>query len=303
MDPENKEMNFVRKSSNPFLSPQADTFYAEGATTADVVEFQQKILLFFGGLSANHERIGLASVDKDSFNGRTWTRWLSEPIVDIGDSNDFDSLHVTDPASVVANGQIYLYYSGLGQGEDTIGLTISEDGRVFNKMSSGSIILGRAPEIVLYNGRFYLFFVRENPLGGYSIYLNVSDDGIYFPDMESRIVLSPTLDSWDGYSITTPRIIKTDDHFMMIYAGDDQSQDQPKSFGLAFSQDLENWSRYDSNPVFTRGEPGSWDDRAIWFGTPYIYQGRIFMLYEGCQKPISHEAPRSHIGIAEMVSI
>jgi hypothetical protein len=299
----NNDKKFVRISSIPLLSPLSGTFYAEGATTADVLEFQQEILMFFGGLSAKHERIGLASVEKDSFEGTSWTKWFSMPIVDIGDSSDFDSLHVTDPASVVVNNQIYLYYSGIGKGEDAIGLSISDNGRVFFKSIFCPVIRGRAPEIVLYNGRFYLFFVRENSLGGYSIYLNVSDDGILFSGAESRIVLTPTPGSWDGYSITTPRIIKTDDLFMMIYAGDNQTRDQPKSFGLAYSEDLENWSKYGNNPVFTRGKPGSWDDQAIWFGTPYICQGRTLMLYEGCQKPRGHEAPLSQIGIAEMAMV
>ena len=299
----NSHLKFVRKSAHPLLSPQAGTFYAEGATTADVLEFQQEILLLFGGMSADHERIGLASVEKDSFDGTNWTRWFSKPVLDIGNPGDFDSLHVTDPATIVANGQIHLYYSGLGQGEDAIGLAVSEDGRVFNKISPAPVIGGRAPEIVLYNDCFYLFFVRANPLGGYSIYLNVSEDGTHFSERESKIVLSPKPNSWDGYSITTPRILKTDDHFMMIYAGDDQSQDQPKSFGVAFSQDLVNWSRYDRGPVFTRGQPGSWDEEAIWFGTPYTYKDRIFMLYEGCQNPVGHEAPLSQVGIAELVSI
>jgi len=299
----NKDTKFVRVTSFPFLTPQAGTFYAEGATTADVLEFQHEILMFFGGLSAKHERIGMASVEKDSFDGTTWTQWFSVPIVDIGDSSDFDSLHVTDPASVVVNNKIYLYYSGIGKGEDAIGLSISENGRVFTKSIFCPVIRGRAPEIVLYNGRFYLFFVREDGLGGYSIYSNVSDDGIHFSDAESRIVLAPTPDSWDGYSITTPRILKTDDHFMMIYAGDNRTRDQPKSFGLAFSEDLENWSKYSNNPVFTRGKPGNWDDQAIWFGTPYICHGRMLMLYEGCQKPIGHEEPLSQIGIAEMAMV
>ena len=106
MGTNNKNTKFVRVTSFPFLTPQAGTFYAEGATTTDVLEFQHEILMFFGGLSAKHERIGMASVEKYSFDGTAWTQWFSIPIVDIGVSGDFDSLHVTDPASVVVNNKI-----------------------------------------------------------------------------------------------------------------------------------------------------------------------------------------------------
>jgi predicted GH43/DUF377 family glycosyl hydrolase len=293
-------LRFIRLAPDPFLAVQAGTFYAEGATTADVLEFRQEMLLFFGGLSGMHERIGLAASDRQSFDGRTWTHWFPEPIVDTGAPNDFDALHVTDPASTVVDGKIYLYYSGIGRGTDSIGLAISSDGRVFEKLGSGSVMPGRAPEIVVHDGRFYLFFVRENGKGGYSICLNVSKDGLHFSEAESCVVLSPTVDSWDCHSVTTPRILKSGGRFMMVYAGDDRTKDEPKQFGLAFSEDLRSWSKYGGNPVFACGQKGSWDEEAIWFGTPYAHEGQIFMLYEGCRRRSSNSLAVSQIGLAKL---
>lgn len=302
MDAETTDIKFIRAKSNPFLSPQTGTFYADGATTADVLDFKKECLLFFGGLSNKHERIGLATVKKDTFDGTTWNRPLSNPIVDIGGSGDFDSFHVTDPASVAVNDKIHLYYSGLGEGEDAIGLALSDNGRKFEKSSVNPVLAGRAPEIVRHNGRFYLFFVKTNLNGGYSVYLNTSDDGIHFSATDSKIALAPKPDAWDSYSITTPRICKKDDTFMMIYAGDSQTKDQPRSFGLAVSKNLESWSRFGNNPVFSCGKAGSWDDKAIWFGTPYIYRARVLMLYEGCQQTLGCDEPLSQIGIAELIT-
>jgi hypothetical protein len=294
-------LKFIRLSSQQFLSVRADTFYAEGATTADVLEFRREVLLFFGGLSGNHERIGLAAADRQTFDGRTWTRWYPEPIVDTGGRNDFDALHVTDPAATVADGEIYLYYSGIGRGTDAIGLAVSTDGRIFKKLGTGSVLSGRAPEIVVHDGRFHLFYVQDDGKGGYSICLSVSKDGIHFSEADSKLVLSPTTNSWDGRSVTTPRILKTGDRFMMVYAGDDRTKDKPKQFGLAFSEDLRSWSKYSGNPVFARGPKGGWDDEAIWFGTPYIHKGHIYMLYEGCRQQPNNNQEVSQIGLAEMV--
>jgi predicted GH43/DUF377 family glycosyl hydrolase len=258
------------------------------------------VLLFFGGLSAQHERIGLAVADRESFDGKTWAHRYPEPVVETGGEADFDAIHVTDPASTVVDGKIYLYYSGIGRGRDSIGLTISSDGRKFEKLSTGSLIEGRAPEIVVLDSRFHLFYVRENEKGGYSICLSVSNDGMNFSKAESRVVLSPSESSWDCHSVTTPRILKTGARFMMIYAGDDRTKDEPKRFGMAFSEDLLTWSKYRCNPVFTRGRKGCWDDKAIWFGTPYIYEGHIYMLYEGCRQRSSDNLPVSQIGLAMM---
>jgi hypothetical protein len=285
-------------STEPFLPVRDGTFYAEGSTAADVLEFRQDVFLFFGGLSAKHERIGLAVASRDSFDGTTWTRWFPKPVVDTGGRDDFDALHVTDPASTVVNGKIYLYYSGIGSGADAIGLAICSDGRKFEKLSAGSVIEGRAPEIVVHEGGFHLFFVRENNKGGYSICENVSSDGTRFSEADSQVVLSPTPETWDCRSVTTPRILKTGNQFMMIYAGDDRTKDEPKQFGLAFSRDLRHWTKYRGNPVFARGEKGSWDDEAIWFGTPYTHEGKIYMLYEGCRR--RDNLVVSQIGLARM---
>jgi hypothetical protein len=69
----------------------------------------------------------------------------------------------------------------------------------------------------------------------------------------------------------------------MIFSGlsKNDEKDIPKAFGLARSQDLIHWEKYPHNPVFQIGVPGSWDDGAIWFGTPFSIGQYLYMIYEG----------------------
>ena len=85
------------------------------------------------------------------------------------------------------------------------------------------------------------------------------------------------------------------DYFFMLYAGDNETKDDPKHFGLAYSADLMNWVKYDANPVFSRGSKSSWDDRAIWFGTPFSYKDQVYLVYEGSSIA---QPEKSEIGLA-----
>lgn len=290
-----KDLKFVRCSDKPCISNQKGSFYQDSATTADLLNYGDKILNYFGGLSDNHERIGLMWVTKDRFDGFTWDEIFEKPIIDVGPKNSFDCNHVTDPASILVDGKVYLYYSGLGNGEDSIGLAISDDGFSFVKYNK-PILKGRAPEIIFHKNKFYLFYVLPNENKGYTIHLACSTDGVHFEP--NGAVFSPKPGGWDGYSVTTPRIIKVNDRFFMVYAADNQTCDFPKNFGLAFSDDLYNWTRYEKNPVFSRGSFGSWDDLAIWFGTIFCHNQVYYLFYEGCSQIKDRKVPVSQIGLA-----
>jgi len=291
--------SFARCSLDPFLSPVKGTFFKDSVTTADVLECEKEVLLFFGGL-CKHERIGLASVPRDHFDGRTWTNWHAHPVLDVGPPGSFDCRHVTDPASVRTESGILLYYSGLGEGEDAIGLATSLNGKEFIKSSENPLLEGRAPEIFLHQEKFYLYFVMPNPQGGYSIFLATSADGSHYSRPYEHPVLEPSIGMWDSYTVTTPRIFPAKDGFWLSYAGDDETRDFPKGFGLAFSKDLIHWEKYEGNPIFRRGLAGRWDDQAIWFPTIYRHRNGLLMLYEGSHKPSELAEPVSRIGLAEL---
>ena len=287
-----------RMGSGPFLSPVPGTFFQDGVTTADVLVYRDSVLLFCGGMANDHETIGVSTVRRSDFSGTSFGELPPAPVVENGRPGDFDSRHVADPASIVVGDSIYLYYSGLGDGADAIGLAISEDGKTFRKSSANPILTGRAPEIVQRGETFFLYFVLPNDGGGYTIFVARSEDGVDFSKHKPTPVLTPTPRAWDGYSVTTPRIFERDGRYAMIYAGSDLDMDTPKGFGIAYSDDLIHWSKDKSNPIFRSGPDGAWDDLAIWFGTVYAWQENLYLLYEGAAKPPRDASPLSQIGLA-----
>ena len=294
MTSDNSQIQFQRCFQRPFISPMNDTFFVDSVTTADVVEYGGGKYVFFAGMSEGHERIGLALLNINSKSEKDWRFEAPKMVVDENLGLNHEIAHVADPAAVIVNNTLFLYFSAISKRGDSIFLSRSNDWENYNSYFGNPILPGRSPEIVFYNNVFYLFYVLPNKKGGYSIYLATSTDGLRFA-IQSQPVLYPSIDSWDSLTITTPRIIKENDYFFMIYAGDDVAKDDPKHFGLAYSKDLINWKKYEHNPVFSRGPQTSWDDWAIWFGTLFRQKGSLYLLYEGS----SYSNPKkSQIGLA-----
>ncbi len=67
--------------------------------------------------------------------------------------------------------------------------------------------------------------------------------------------------------------------------------------GHAISDDLVNWRRVGT--AIQRGEPGSWDDRAIWTGCTIFHDGLYFLFYTALSSTDSGRAQR--IGVATSV--
>jgi hypothetical protein len=267
----------------PFLRPHPRTPLSEAVTTPDMLIWRGQPILYVGAVHEGHERLMAVTLPADALRD---ARVLSAPqvttAVDIG-PHGFDSEHVFDPAAVVVDEQVYLYYSAVGAAEDRIGLAISDDGRVFAKHPQ-PVLIGRAPEVFRFEGRLYLFYVRPMPGGGYAVFLAVSDDGRHFEPLRAQPVLEAAASpAWDSYEVTTPRLFERRGVVYMLYAasGDPTRRDKPVRFGLARSSDLVQWERYPHNPVFHTGDPGTWDDGAIWFGTVFEWDERLYLMYEG----------------------
>jgi len=291
---------FARAQPRPALAAQAGTLDAGSVTTPDFPVIGTAIYCYVGAVRDGHERILVLEVPAAALRPPVALNALPARLaVDVGPAGGFDSEHVMDPAGVVVGGRVFLYYSALGSGPDSIGLATSEDGVAFVK-HAGRICFGRAPEVIYHQGRFFLFYVRPTPTGGYAIHLATSTDGISFQEVDPQPVLS-TGDKglWDAFSVTTPRLFARGDFFYMLYAGDDETRDEPKAFGLARSHDLVRWARYPHNPVFRRGQVGSWDDGAIWSGTVFAWGNSLYLFYEGTSRPaLRSGANISAVGLA-----
>jgi hypothetical protein len=290
---------FMRPQPLPALCPQAGTWYAESVTTPDVIAVGNMLWCYVGAIAGGHERIVVMQLDPVALRVPVSLSGPARLALDVGAPGSFDAEHVMDPAAVVIGPRVFLYYSALGAGPDSIGLATSADGVTFTR-SLERVLIGRAPEAVVHDGRVFLFHVRETIAGGYAIHLATSIDGIGFSEAGSGPVLDPgDAGSWDSRTVTTPRLFARGGFYYMLYAGDDETRDEPRAFGLARSRDLVRWTRYARNPVFRRGWPGAWDDGAVWFGTVFEWNDTLYLFYEGTSRAALRDgANASAAGVA-----
>ncbi len=284
-----RDIVWKKDENNPVICPQSGTWTDQGTMTTDIVTMKSYYYMYFVGKSQHKNSIGLATIPRDCFDGKSWHEWSENPIIMPGGLGAFDSQEVIDPAVIVQEDEIKLYYSGIGGEKDMIGLATSTDGHVFHKTSE-PIMEGRSPEVVLKNGVIYLFYIHQKAGKGYAIRLATSRDGFTF--QEEGTVFAPALNGWDSYTVTTPRVVLHKDIYIMTYAGDDTEADHPKGLGHAFSRDLKNWVRYAGNPVLKVGAGHDWDSKAIWFGETLYHNGLFYLWYEGSN------GIKSQIGLA-----
>lgn len=275
---------WARVAPFPFLTPVPNSLAEEAVTTPDVLCREGRLYLYVGAIAAGHERLLVTVLQPARFGEQSRSSWADEAAIAIDPGpHRFDSLHVFDPASVLVDGKVLLYYSAVGPDGDVLGMATSDDGRKFTKRES-PVIEGRAPEVVYFDGQYYLFYVKKMPGRGYAIFSAVSANGEDYSPVSADPVFDVGLPgTWDSFEVTTPRIFYHNDAFYMVYAGqgDPALKDIPYAFGLARSLDLKTWQRYPGNPVFHKGPPGRWDDGAIWFGTVFIWNYVLYLIYEG----------------------
>jgi predicted GH43/DUF377 family glycosyl hydrolase len=278
---------WARHPDNPVLPPAGTGWKSRWTANPDLLFFGDRLLLYYRGngvTSANpgacHDRIAAAQVQRlapgelriSDLNGGDFA-------LDVGREGEFDCHDALDPAAVVFKGRVWLYYSAIGSGPDSIGLAVSDDGERFEKV--GKVMEGRAPEAIVCNDRLYLLCHKANPSGNYQLLLSVSDDGRHFTPVQTEPIFRGEVGAWDALSITTARLAQEDDWFYMLYGGSAYLADEPDFFGLARSRDLQRWERHPGNPIFGTGPAGAQDGGAIWFPALHETPEGFVMLYEG----------------------
>jgi predicted GH43/DUF377 family glycosyl hydrolase len=282
-------IKFSKTIPNPVIGKTSGSFHSIHAANPDLIFFNNKYHLYFRGQGEKRsDEIGVAFASPEKFNGIDWEMYESNPIIEVSeDPNDFDAWHILDPAAIEINGKIFLYYSGHPKDKTKLFstcLAISDDGVTFKKSEIKPIVYGAiCPEIIEFNNTYYLFYQKLSKEKYFNIYCNTSKDGINFNPENEIMVFSPSrvTGAFDEFSISTVRLWQEGDTFFMTYGGCNKYFDYPIGFGLARSKDLIHWERYPNNPVFTRGEAGSWDEGALWFATVFKKESRYYLWYEG----------------------
>lgn len=299
-----------RSAGNPIFPAEPGTWRESQTANPDLLLNGPTYFMYFRGQRGGHDRIGVATIPKEKFDGVTWDI-LPEPIIDVGGPGSWDERHALDPAAIKFHGKVFLYYTGVSPLADrSICLAVSDDGLHFKKNKNNPVVIGGAPEVAQKNGVLYLYYWKQVPgKKGFQIHYATSRDGYRFtePDQSLALPVGPE-GTWDSFTVETPRLFSENGLYYMVYGGSDQNKDYPFHAGLATSADLIHWKKYAANPIFSRGEEGQWDEGAIWFTTVEKINGRYYMWYEGYGGGTARTVPygsylkggKSQIGMATM---
>jgi predicted GH43/DUF377 family glycosyl hydrolase len=270
---------------DPAIPATGTSFKQIWTANPDYFEHGGRKLLYYRGNGfrpdrpgERHDRIVVAEVRRvapdqleiQDLNGGT-------PIVDVGAKGTFDSRDCLDPAAVAFNGKVWLYYSAIGPGPNSVGLAISDDGVTFKK--HGEVLVGRAPEVLVRDRAIYMLYQKQAE--SYSFYLARSTDGIHFENVTEKSIFEPEKGKWDNKDVSTGRLFRQGDWTYLLYGASSNFVDQPDFFGLARSKDLIAWERHPGNPIFGCGPKGAEDGGAIWFPALLELPTHYVLLYEG----------------------
>ncbi|MDY0029354.1 MAG: hypothetical protein RBR86_05355 [Pseudobdellovibrionaceae bacterium] len=232
----------------PVLSPSEDGWDRKSVETPSVVFFKGRYYLFYTGYAKRQSdvrdyKIGYAVSD----DGIRWTR-MTQPLVRPTQpyawfpSMDFRQYIVSEPAALVMNDRLYVYFTALGGDKEvnttlqTIGLIVSEDGKSWSapKMilrpdqkfySRENNIKGfSTPAALAADGKVHLFFdvVTDEPFSQIALSHAFSENGVDGWVQESTPFLTKSDLIWTGNQIRSPSaMIKRDGSVLLWFAGDD----------------------------------------------------------------------------------
>ncbi len=197
--------------------------------------------LYDDDTASKHFRIGHAT----SPDGITWTRDSSNPIVFPTDpyvvpNLDFNQSVVGEPAPVVFNGKIYLYFTAVGASIDvgttwqTIGLVVYDgtnwdaprrvltpDLLIYPRSSGDEYIGYSTPNAAVIDGKVHLFFdvVLNSPWTQVKIHHAVSSDGESGWIQDSGALLQRSDYYWTESEIRSPSVLVYGGNLYLYFAG------------------------------------------------------------------------------------
>ncbi|MCM1177174.1 MAG: hypothetical protein NC308_06205 [Clostridium sp.] len=283
---------FQRYPGNPIFKPTEEQGWmcchvANAAILSPSNSPDGKWWLFIrgsGNTPAYHDQIGIFTQEPSDFKPYgPWDERPDNPVMHYGEPGEYDEWHLLDCAPVVGKDNvIYFYYLGRTfAGGCATGVRYSVDGgKTFVKPEGGRPFNDNSGscDAVYKDGRYYVItdvgraFETIDPLSsqGANVRKFISKGG------------GPS--NFDSHSIHGLMIFRLEgiDKWFMSYQGSAINIDFPDRFHVAMSDDFEHWEKVEnSQPLFTRGSRGQWDQGGIWYPEIFEHGDSLYLYYEG----------------------
>jgi hypothetical protein len=248
----------------------------------------------------------IAFVDMQK-NLRDIIRISDKTVIPLGRLGCFDE-HGIFPMNVMRHGDaVYGYICGWNRRvsvsvDTAIGLAISRDaGLTFQRIGDGPVLAASLHEpclvgdgcVKVFGDVFHMWYIFGTgwkrfsadvpPDRTYKIGHAVSADGINWVKEEARQIIADRLGTDESQALPTVIGIEGRYHMFFCYRQSFDfraNKDRGYRVGHAYSDDLANWTRDDSNP-FLDGTPGSWDSDMQCYPHVFECDNKVYLLYNG----------------------
>ena len=227
---------------------------------------------------------------------------IEKPILSFGKLGTFDDNGLMPSCLVKKDDRYFLYYIGWNPQVTvtyrlSIGLAVSDGGKVFSRFSKGPLLdrginepyFNTAPCVRFENGKWRMWFVsctgweivNDRPEPQYYIRYAESNDGINWRKNDK-----PCIDySHKNEAIARPWVFKHDDKFIMLYSYRNIKNYRTDSMysyriGLATSLNGIDWDRHDDYSGIVCSDVG-WDSQMICYPMVYKHNDKTILLYNG----------------------
>jgi predicted GH43/DUF377 family glycosyl hydrolase len=273
----NTYITCVDNDNNPiFTAADSPTNPQSGVYVQSVIYDQGKYQMWYtNNYQANLYDVGYS----ESADGIKWNSKTNSSVFKGSANSNWDMYAVTLGTVIKDSSKYKMYYGGSNDASFhfNIGLATSSDGMSWTRRNA-PIYYPKGTElmvpydIVVKDGTYYMFFAFYDKY--YSdpyckIGLATSKDGINWTKYSTSPIISASA-SWEGVAINASSIIYDKGRYVMLYSNQDGT-----GFGLAYSTDLINWSKYAGNPIMTPADTHNqwasniYDSRLIKTGNEY----------------------------------
>ncbi|MCL5072284.1 MAG: hypothetical protein M1308_15545, partial [Actinobacteria bacterium] len=214
-----------------------------------------KYYMWYTGMDKNAKmQIGLATSD----DGINWEKYKGNPVINAGESIDWDSDGVFEPAVICKDNKYYMWYTGMDKNAKMqIGLATSDDGINWEKGHQNPILIPDIkntseslgilePSVIFVDNRFDMFYTRYDSLNKGISYINFafSLDGINWNKYENNPILTPgEARDWESGGLSEPTVIEENEIFMLYLGMDKHADGRKLKMGLAASKNSFDWQK------------------------------------------------------------
>ncbi|GBD97943.1 MAG TPA: hypothetical protein ENG83_12035 [Nitrospirae bacterium] len=134
-----------------------------------------------------------------------------------------------------------------------------------------------SPQIYQFKNQYYLFYGGTD---GHKAFTGLatadSIDGVWRKVLPDPILSPGEKGDWDEMHALITNIIKTTDAYCAFYEGEDCHKKY--RIGIAYSYDLEKWTKWEGNPIIDVGEAGSFNELMV-CGPRAFFDGEQLNLF------------------------